>query len=124
MSDDKQLKGIEDWEQMYEQADGTVGEFVSSQELDRGVKLTFLADNPEEKDGDYGKQLIFPVKTNEGMEKTLGIGSKRLAGKIANHKKRLGGTLTGHTFYIKRTGEKFDTKYSVQEVKPDTEVGE
>lgn len=116
-NDKKNVESLEDWKELENNATGTVTEFISGDELDEGITITFDSDEPVEIEGQYGTQLGFAIKDMNGSERTLATSSKRLLGKIANHKKRLGGELTGHKFNIVRTGEGFDTKYHVTETK-------
>lgn len=114
----KEIEGIEDWNNLYDNATGTNTEFISSDELENGVTVTFCDDNPEEYQSQYGVQLGFNVMDEHKNERVLASSSKRLLGKLANHKKRLG-ELKGHTFNIVRYGSGFDTKYNVMETKPE-----
>lgn len=99
------------WETIEEDVSSEDGIFVTGEQLDEGIKIKFLEEDPTEEDGKFGTQQVFKAEDESGEVVKLATSSKRLLRALLSMHKKYG--LKDHVFEISRSGEGFDTKYSV-----------
>lgn len=80
--------------------------------FDNGIiEVTFKTNSFERKDSMYGRQNVFKVLNNEGLEQLFATSSKRCMVALSEHF-----PIKNKTLRIVRTGEKMETSYKVTHI--------